>query len=162
MGELIKASSLQLGGRGALIMGAAGAGKTALTLALLERAALFGRPAALISDDYTELAAGQGALIARPPANIAGAVEIRGAGIFAVPYIAAAALHLAVELGEPGERYPGGHCWRRPGAGSGAAESEPPLPLLKLPPAGRADIAALCRAVEASLFGAPYCPDLAK
>jgi len=146
-GGLIKANSLRLGEYGLLLFGAAGAGKSALTLALLERAALFGRTAALIGDDYSRLRYEGGLVYAENPPHLAGALEIRGAGIFQMPYERSVRLDLAVELAGAGERYPQGHIWR------GAAAC---LPLLKLPEAGKADILALCQAVEARLFKRPY------
>lgn len=159
---LIKANSLRLGIRGVLIYGAAGAGKSALTLALLERAALFGRSAALIGDDYSLLRQARGAVYAACPPHIAGALEIRGAGVFQTAYEAETLLTLAVELAGAGERYPQGHYWHWPQQPAAAqAEAAAPqrpeaiLPLLKLPQAGKADILALCHAVEAWLFKTP-------
>lgn len=155
--ELIKANSLRLGACGVLIFGAAGAGKSALTLALLERAALNRRSAALIGDDYSRIAAQDGALYARNPPHIAGALEIRGAGIFQMAFAAEAALHLAVELKGEGERSPQGHRRFFPELTAGSAQAAPlSLPLLKLPQLGKADMIALCQAIEAVLFKQAY------
>lgn len=151
--SLIKANSLRLAGCGVLIYGAAGAGKSALTLALLERAALFGRSAALIGDDYSLLRVKNGAVYAESPPHIAGALEIRGAGVFQMLYAQSAQLHLAIKLAGEGERYPQGHIWRWQNSGQGQSAS---LPLLKLPQADKAGILALCHAVEARLFKTPY------
>jgi len=154
---LVRANSLRLGAYGVLILGETGAGKSALTLALLERAAWFGRSAALIGDDWTEIRCKAGALHAHNPPNIAGGLEIRGAGIFQMPFEPSGALHLAVELKGAGERYPQGHYWHLPQDCRTEKKAEiAPLPLLKLPEAGRTDILALCHAVEAKLFKRPY------
>ncbi|KAA6204538.1 MAG: hypothetical protein DU429_05305 [Candidatus Tokpelaia sp.] len=160
---LIKANSLRLGGYGLLLIGAAGAGKSALTLALLERAALFGRTAALIGDDYSRLRRENGALYAESPPHIAGALEIRGAGVFQMPYEPFVRLDLAVELAGEGERYPQGRSWHWPPAAQvpGARQKTGQkqgagLPLLKLPQAGKADMTALCQAIEARLFKTAY------
>jgi len=156
-GGLIKANSLRLGEYGLLLFGAAGAGKSALTLALLERAALFGRTAALIGDDYSRLRYEGGLVYAENPPHLAGALEIRGAGIFQMPYERSVRLDLAVELAGAGERYPQGHRWRGAAlAPAGKGGEAAGLPLLKLPAAGKADMLALCQAVEARLFKLPY------
>jgi|GEM_PF-539575 len=160
---LIKANSLRLGDYGLLLCGAAGAGKSALTLALLERAALFGRTAALIGDDYSRLRWENGNIYAESPPHIAGALEIRGAGIFQMPYEPVVRLDLAAELAGEGERYPQGHSWHWPPAArvtSAQQKTEQKqgisLPLLKLPQAGKADMTALCQAIEARLFKKAY------
>lgn len=140
------ATSLVIGSYGVLLSGPSGSGKSSLALTLIERALQFGRPAILISDDQTLLAAEKGRLMAYTPPAIAGAIEIRGAGLFEVPYQDRAPVHLLVELVEADKapRYP--HDKKRILAGIEIAS-------LILP-----DLASACdslqcaRAIEASLF----------
>ena len=96
----IHASCVAIGGRGVLILGRSGAGKSDLALRLLDRGAV------LVSDDYTELTVADGILLAAPPARIAGRIELRGVGIVERPYVAAIAVALAVDLDAPPERLP--------------------------------------------------------
>lgn len=91
----IHASAVELGGRGVLLRGASGAGKSDLALRLIDAGAR------LIADDRVDLAVESGKLIARPPAILAGRMEVRGLGIVAVPWIAAAPLALVVDLVAP-------------------------------------------------------------
>ena len=77
--DLLHASCVAIGGRGVLIAGRSGRGKSDLCLRLIDRGA------ALVSDDYTALAERQGRLFATPPERIAGLLEIRGVGIVEFP-----------------------------------------------------------------------------
>ncbi|AQS40869.1 MAG: Hypothetical protein BHV28_01440 [Candidatus Tokpelaia hoelldobleri] len=145
--EIYHANALRLGTFGVMITGASGTGKSVLTLALVERGAVSGHGAALVGDDYIYLEAAGGRLIAHTAAPIAGAMEIRGAGLFAVEYEEKVVLDLVVALGETGERYPKAHRF-------GALGVE--VKCLHLPSLGEADGLALCQAVEATLFKAPW------
>ena len=82
-------------GRGILILGASGAGKSRLALGLI------GRGAALVADDRVVLARSGAALVARAPAALAGLVEARGLGILRLPAVPEAPLALAVDLDRP-------------------------------------------------------------
>lgn len=139
--EIYHANALRLGTFGVLITGASGTGKSVLTLALVERGAIFGHGAALVGDDYVYLEAVAGRLIAHAAAPIAGAMEIRGAGLFAVDYEENVILDLVVVLGETGERYPQAHMFEALGV---------EVKCLYLSPLGEADGLALCQAVEAT------------
>lgn len=98
---VLHASCVALSGRGILILGSAGRGKSALALQLMA----FGCD--LVSDDRTALAAEGGKLIAAAPARIRGLIEARGVGILAADAIAAARLALVVDLDrEETERLP--------------------------------------------------------
>lgn len=88
-----------IGGRGVLIEGAPGSGKSSLALALIDRGAC------LVGDDGIALERRGAALWALPPPTIAGKLEIRGVGIVTLE-ICAAPLALACVLGEQGERLP--------------------------------------------------------
>ncbi|RHZ97699.1 serine kinase [Cereibacter sphaeroides] len=90
---ILHASCVALDGRGLLILGPSGSGKSALALELMALGA------DLVADDRTEVV-GQGPdLIARCPPAIAGLIEARGLGILKAPAIHEARVTLAVELG---------------------------------------------------------------
>lgn len=90
--QVLHASCVALDGRGLLILGAAGSGKSALALALMA----FG--ARLVADDRTELFRRGEAVIARAPTAIAGLIEARGLGILRAEAAAEASLAAAVDL----------------------------------------------------------------
>ncbi len=82
-------------GAGVLLLGPAGAGKSDLALRLMARGF------DLVADDQVLIEDGT----ARPPAPLAGLLEVRGLGILSVPHATTARLVLAVELGAS-ERLP--------------------------------------------------------
>ena len=88
----IHASAVALDGRGLLILGAAGSGKSALALELMARGAR------LVSDDQVALSVEGGRLIARAPAAIRGRIEARFVGILNAETIPGAEVALAVDL----------------------------------------------------------------
>lgn len=88
-----QASAVVIGGRALLIEGPPGSGKSSLALALIDRGA------ELIGDDAVTLARDPDALIASPPPNIAGLLEVRGVGLMHVPVAAPAPVALVLELG---------------------------------------------------------------
>lgn len=146
----LHATTISLRGRGVMIMGESGAGKTELALTLIERAASRGKKAALVADDRTLLKVEGSQLIARAPANLAGGVEIRGAGLFRVEYVDQISLDLVVKLVEKAqaERYPSGQTWRFENID---------IPQLFLPSLLlNGDSNALSRAIEAFLFYPPW------
>jgi serine kinase of HPr protein (carbohydrate metabolism regulator) len=98
--ETLHASCVAIGGRGVLIEGASGAGKSDLSLRLIDRGAV------LISDDYCHLRREGGTLIASPPPTIAGKIEVRGVGIVETTYQDSAPVSLLVVVGEPAARLP--------------------------------------------------------
>lgn len=101
-GPTIHASCVSVGGRGVLIRGPSGAGKSHLAFALLLAGGTGRVPQVeLVADDRVLLAAREGRLIASAPHNLAGLIEIRGAGIRRLPYRAEVAVDLVVELDAP-------------------------------------------------------------
>jgi len=86
-------------GRGLLIEGSPGSGKSSLALALIDRGAV------LVGDDGVELENRAGRLWALPPPNIAGMLEVRGVGIVTLP-AAPAPLALVLALGDAADRLP--------------------------------------------------------
>ena len=98
--ETLHASCVAIGGRGVLIEGPSGSGKSDLALRLIDRGAT------LVSDDYTYLRRDGDRLIAFPPAKIVGRIEVRGIGIVAKPNLDSCPVALLVGLGSPVERMP--------------------------------------------------------
>ncbi len=80
MSQLHQASCVAIGGRAVLIEGPAGSGKSSLALALIDRGAV------LVGDDGVTLELRQNTtnerrLLASPPPNIAGLLEVRNVGL---------------------------------------------------------------------------------
>ncbi len=101
-GQNYHACLIQLEGRGVLISGRSGAGKTSLMLSLLEAAQQKNQSVNFVSDDQVILTAENGKLIGSAPIAIAGKVEIFGFGILDVPNITNSQVDLLVYL-EPDE-----------------------------------------------------------
>ena len=72
---LANTTAVAIGRRALLIEGPPGAGKSSLALALIDRGAT------LIGDDAVSLEARAGALLAAPPPNTQGLIEVRNVGI---------------------------------------------------------------------------------
>ncbi|HEX8654450.1 MAG TPA: aldolase [Allosphingosinicella sp.] len=96
----VHAGCVAIGGRGVLIAGASGRGKSDLALRLIDRGAQ------LVSDDYSLLRAEGGRLYASAPPAIAGRIEVRGVGMMEVAALAEAPVCLLVDLDRPPERLP--------------------------------------------------------
>lgn len=90
--ETLHASTVAKDGRAVLITGPSGSGKSDLALRLLDRGF------ALVSDDQTTVKRDGDRLIATPPANIAGKLEVRGIGIIEMDYLSGLPVALIVEL----------------------------------------------------------------
>lgn len=103
----VHASAVLYEGRGVLVRGLSGAGKSRLVLDLLEDAATRGHDGALVADDRVEVEVVHGRVVARTPPVIAGLVELRGVGILRFPHETAAVVALIVDLEEvPPPRMP--------------------------------------------------------
>lgn len=98
--EILHATGVVIDGRCVLLAGPSGAGKSDLALRLIDRGA------ALLGDDYVELEAEGGYLIARAPLTIRGCIEVRGVGILTMPNVNEARVALIVELGAEPDRLP--------------------------------------------------------
>lgn len=92
---ILHAAAVAFAGRGVLILGASGAGKSELAMRLILRGA------ALVADDQVVLVRRGDALIARAPEALAGMIEARGIGILSAPAVPEAPLALAVDLDRP-------------------------------------------------------------
>lgn len=87
----------QPGGDALLLLGPPGAGKSDLLLRLIDGGFT------LVADDQVLIEDG----MASPPPSLAGLLEVRGLGLFHLPYIAPARLRLVISLdGTPPERLP--------------------------------------------------------
>lgn len=89
---IMHATTVAVAGRGLLIKGASGSGKSALALELIARGAT------LVADDRTRLSLAEGEILAEPPENIAGLIEARQVGLIKVPYEPKVSLRLAIDL----------------------------------------------------------------
>ena len=140
--DTIHASCVAIGGRGVLLAGHSGSGKSDLALRLIDRGAR------LVSDDYTVVRREGSALVASAPPTIAGRIEVRGVGIVDLPHDREARVALLVDLDLEAERMPAQDTTRS------LAGVE--IPLIALPPR---DASAPIK-VELALarFGRPVAP----
>ncbi|MCW3473661.1 HPr kinase/phosphorylase [Limobrevibacterium gyesilva] len=92
----VHASCVARDGDGVLLVGPPGSGKSDLALRLLDRGFV------LVADDRVDIIKG----MARPPAMLAGLLEVRGLGILRLPHAPEARLALAVQLGRVDVRLP--------------------------------------------------------
>ena len=99
MSAALQATCVAVGGRGVLIEGAPGTGKSSLALALIDRGAV------LVGDDGVLVETGVGRVVASPHPNIAGKLEVRGVGIIDLPVAAAVPIALVIRLDEDAPRY---------------------------------------------------------
>jgi HPr kinase/phosphorylase len=122
---LAKAAPTQFGlyYAGVLLLGDSGAGKSDLTLRLIEQGAL------LVCDDHTDLFVDGGKLKARAPAALAGLIEIRGLGIVALSYEPSAEIVLVVQLvaGDAAPRMPPREFYAPPAPLALPEAARPPL-----------------------------------
>jgi len=79
-----------------LLLGESGSGKSDFLLRLLARGWH------LVADDQVQIEDG----ICAAPKTLSGLLEVRGLGLFRLPFVNSARLRLAVRLGRPSERLP--------------------------------------------------------
>ncbi|GGD48339.1 serine kinase [Erythrobacter arachoides] len=96
---LANVSCVAMRGRGVLITGDPGSGKSSLTLALLDRGGT------LVGDDGVDLAIEGGRVVAHPPEHTAGLIEIRNVGLLEVP-VTSAPVAIVIHLAHDAERLP--------------------------------------------------------
>ncbi|MEM1052121.1 MAG: HPr kinase/phosphatase C-terminal domain-containing protein [Pseudomonadota bacterium] len=97
---IFQASAVAIGDAALAIEGPPGSGKSSLALALIDRGA------ELIGDDGVQLTRNGHRLMASPPPNIAGLIELRGIGVFEMTLAQSCPLALILSLGVGGERLP--------------------------------------------------------
>ena len=96
---LHQATAVAIAGRGVMIEGPPGSGKSSLALALIDRGAV------LIGDDGLALWDEDGALFAKPAPAITGKLEIRHVGIVEMAWTSAR-IALGITLGTNAPRFP--------------------------------------------------------
>lgn len=89
---IIHATSVAFGYIGILLRGPSGAGKSDLALRLIEVGAC------LVADDQVRLKTEDGALRAAPPDELAGLLELRGAGLVRLPNVSETSIFLVADL----------------------------------------------------------------
>jgi hypothetical protein len=92
------ATGVAIGGRALLIEGPPGSGKSTLAAKLIDRGAT------LIGDDAVSLSIENGVLVASPPPNIAGKLELRNVGLVDYP-CTSAPVCLLLELSGDAPRF---------------------------------------------------------
>ena len=119
-GIVHRGTCVAIDGKAVLLEGPPGCGKSSLALQLIDRGAV------LVGDDAVALEAREAELIASPPPNIAGRIEIRNVGIVTLPTCTApAALRLLLDRDAP----------RHVGRAETAELCAIPLPTLRFDPA---------------------------
>lgn len=99
MNELIRqATAVSIGGQAVLFEGPPGCGKSSLALALIDRGAV------LIGDDAVTLTEEAGRIIASPPPNTGGLLELRNIAIVTLP-ATSAPVALIIQLTPDAPRY---------------------------------------------------------
>jgi serine kinase of HPr protein (carbohydrate metabolism regulator) len=92
-------TAVAVSGRGVLIEGETGAGKSSLALALIDRGAK------LIGDDGVMLEARHGELHVSPHPNTRGLIEVRNLGLLAMPVVEEARVALVIRLDREAPRF---------------------------------------------------------
>lgn len=88
----VHGTAIAFAGRGVLLRGPSGSGKSDLALRLIERGAR------LVADDRVDLSVRRGRVVAAAPRVLAGLIEARGVGIVSAPRRARAEIVLVVDL----------------------------------------------------------------
>jgi HPr kinase/phosphorylase len=103
----LHATCVSHGGKGVLLFGESGSGKSDLALRLIDEGAV------LVGDDQVQVRRQNGALLASPSERIHGMIEARGIGILHLPHEKDAVVRLAVRLAgrEEVERLPQPQFW---------------------------------------------------
>lgn len=99
MSGVWQASCVAVGGRAVLIEGPPGSGKSSLALALIDRGA------GLIGDDGVVLQPAGERLVAGPPPNVAGLIEVRNVGLLRRPVAGSAPVALVLVLDPKAPRF---------------------------------------------------------
>jgi len=98
---LVHGTCVAIAGRGVLLRGVPGSGKSDLALRFISSYQHAG--AGLVSDDQVQLNCIDGRIVARAPGTIAGMLEVRGVGIIKVSHVADALITLIMEINPGGE-----------------------------------------------------------
>lgn len=104
--DILHATTVSIEGKGVLILGPSGSGKSSLALQLIALGA------GLVADDRTEITRNGQVLTATVPSAIQGIIEARGVGILRLSNAGATPLSLAVDLSQDDEpRLPETHAY---------------------------------------------------
>jgi serine kinase of HPr protein (carbohydrate metabolism regulator) len=103
--ERIRGTCVAVDGRGVLLRGPSGGGKSDLALRLIDGGAR------LVSDDYTDIDNRQGRLFASAPPEIRGMLEVRGLGVLRVASELPVGLNVVIDLAATADtpRMPASH-----------------------------------------------------
>lgn len=96
--KIIHATLVKLDGKGILLIGKSGSGKSDLALRLIEN-----KKASLVADDIVDIVLQNGKLFGSVPQNLAGLLEVRNIGIIKYPYIESSSVDMLVNLTESSE-----------------------------------------------------------
>jgi HPr kinase/phosphorylase len=88
----VHGTAIAVSGRGVLLRGPSGVGKSDLALRLIEQGA------ALVADDRTILRRNGDSVWASAPETILGMIEARGIGLVRMPFLKEAKLHAVIDL----------------------------------------------------------------
>lgn len=97
---MVHATCVAKDGRGVIIAGRSGSGKSDLALRLIDRGFM------LVGDDQVMISKAADGLIATAPATTKGKLEVRGIGIADMPYAESAAVSLWIDLSSEIKRLP--------------------------------------------------------
>jgi HPr kinase/phosphorylase len=86
------ATTVRVGGKGVMIIGPSGSGKSGLALQLI------GLGAQLISDDYSRIEIRNARPFALAPERLQGVIEARGVGLINVPWVDDGPIDLVVDM----------------------------------------------------------------
>ena len=126
-GALHQATCVAIGGRGLMIEGSPGSGKSSLALALIDRGAV------LIGDDGVLLERDGERLLASPAPATAGLLEVRNVGLVRFPTISRIPLALLIGLDPAAPRFRDESGWQtRAGVRLPAISLWPEAPILAL------------------------------
>ncbi len=90
--KIIHASSIEINGRGAVILGKSGTGKSNLAIKLISMGAN------LISDDQTHLKLTEDKIIITKPISTPKLIEARGIGLLHAPYVLSSELFCFIKI----------------------------------------------------------------
>lgn len=96
--ETVHGTCVALGTDAVLLRGDSGTGKSDLALRFLALPVSEAGQPALVADDQVCLTASDDGLVASPPANLAGLIEVRGLGIQTVSFAGSARLVVVCDL----------------------------------------------------------------
>lgn len=99
MSLLSRVSCVAIKGRGVVIEGPSGSGKSALALALIDRGGV------LVGDDGVAVEIGDERLLASPPPAIAGLIEVRNLGLLTMPTASGVPVALVLRLDPAAPRF---------------------------------------------------------